>query len=96
MEPPSKCSSQLESSVHSKVTNITDDLQDHEDACFNPRISFAPLPDRSSTKVPMQFIADSSEVEADDLLVDVPSGASFPEAELLYHPWEQKTYQNGL
>lgn len=40
----------------------------------------------------MQFIADSSE---GDVLLDVPSGVSFPEAELLYDPWEQKTSQIG-
>lgn len=91
MNPPSKCSTQLDSSVVTKVTDDTDDLADDDGACFSPRRDFA-SPDRHSMLAPMQFIAESSD---GDMLLDVPTGASFPEAELLYHPWRQKTNRNG-
>ncbi|KAJ8464591.1 hypothetical protein OPV22_027143 [Ensete ventricosum] len=91
MNPPSGCSNQLESSVVSKVTDDTEDFVDHETACIDSRKIFATVADRSYLLAPKQFIADSSD---DDLLLDMPSSASFPEAELLYHPWRQIINQN--
>ncbi|URE04277.1 GATA transcription factor 26 [Musa troglodytarum] len=91
MSPP-RSSTQLESSIVSKVTDDTVDIADHEGGCLSPRRIFASPSDRSSMLVSAQFIADSPEC---DLLLDVPSGASFAEAELLYHPWKQKTNRNG-
>lgn len=91
MNPPSGCSYQLESSVVSKVTDDTEDYVDHEAACIYSRNNFATAADRSYLLAPKQFIADSSD---DDLLLDMPSSASFPEAELLYHPWRQIINQN--
>ncbi|XP_064996412.1 GATA transcription factor 27-like isoform X2 [Musa acuminata AAA Group] len=91
MNPPSGCSNQLESSVVSKVTDDTEDFVDHEAACIYSRKIFATAADRSYSLAPKQFIADSSD---DDLLLDMPSSASFPEAELLYHPWRQIINQN--
>ncbi|URD87653.1 GATA transcription factor 26 [Musa troglodytarum] len=91
MNPPSGCSIQLESSVVSKATDDTEDFVDHEAACIYPRKNFATVADRSYLLAPKQFIADSSD---DDLLLDMPSSASFPEAELLYHPWRQIINQN--
>ncbi|RZS01742.1 hypothetical protein BHM03_00031658 [Ensete ventricosum] len=87
--PPSRCSTRPNPSLITKEAGDMVDFGDHEGACFSPRRIFASPPDRSS----MQFIADSSE---GDVLLDVPSGVvSFPEAELLYDPWEQKTSQIG-
>lgn len=86
--PPSLSANQLESSAISKVTDGTNQFIDHEDCCFGPRRFFASLPDRNS----MLFVADSTE---DNLLLDLPSKASFPEAQLLCHPWEQKMNQNS-
>nr|XP_018678135.1 PREDICTED: GATA transcription factor 27-like isoform X2 [Musa acuminata subsp. malaccensis] len=91
MNPPSGYSNQLESSVVSKVTDDTEDFVDHEAACIYSRKIFATAADRSYSLAPKQFIADSSD---DDLLLDMPSSASFPEAELLYHPWRQIINQN--
>ncbi|CAL9081290.1 unnamed protein product [Musa textilis] len=91
MNPPSGCSIQLESSVVSKATDDTEDFVDHEAACIYPRKNFATVADRSYLLAPKQFIADSSD---DDLLLDMPSSVSFPEAELLYHPWRQIINQN--
>lgn len=71
----------------SKLTDDADDFIDNEEACFSPRSFFASPPDRSSMVVPLQFSDDSTD---HDLLLDVPCNASFPEAELLYHPWKQK------
>ncbi|XP_074583079.1 GATA transcription factor 27-like [Curcuma longa] len=86
--PPSPSANQLESSAVSKVTDGANKFLDDEDCCFSPRRFFASLPDRNS----MLFVADSTE---DNLLLDVPSSASFPEAQLLCHPWEQKMNQNS-
>ncbi|XP_064977160.1 GATA transcription factor 26-like isoform X1 [Musa acuminata AAA Group] len=86
--PPSRCFTRPNSSLITREAGDMGDFVDHEGACFSPRRIFASPPDRSS----MQFIADSSE---GDVLLDVPSGVSFPEAELLYDPWEQKTSQIG-
>ncbi|XP_010933571.1 GATA transcription factor 26 isoform X2 [Elaeis guineensis] len=65
----------------SKLTDDADDFIDNEEACFSPRSFFASPPDRVS------MVDDSTD---HDLLLDVPCNASFPEAELLYHPWKQK------
>lgn len=86
--PPSPSANQLESSAVSKVTDGANKFLDDEDCCFSPRRFFASLPDRNS----MLFVTDSTE---DNLLLDVPSSASFPEAQLLCHPWEQKMNQNS-
>ncbi|CAL9207330.1 unnamed protein product [Musa hybrid cultivar] len=80
MNPPSRCSTQLEPWDRG-------DSVDHDGACFSPRRIFASPPHRSSILPPLPSIADDSE---GDLLLDVTSGASFAEAELLYHPWKQK------
>ncbi|XP_008786183.2 LOW QUALITY PROTEIN: GATA transcription factor 27-like [Phoenix dactylifera] len=71
----------------SKLTDDADDFIENEEACFSPRSFFVSPPDRSSMVVPLQFSDDSTD---HDLLLDVPCNASFPEAELLYHPWKQK------
>ncbi|XP_042393915.1 GATA transcription factor 27-like [Zingiber officinale] len=86
---PSVSANQLESSAVSKVTDDVNEFLDHEDCCFSPRSFFTSLPDSNYT----MFIADSTE---DDLLLDVPPGISFPEAQLLCHPQEQKASLNGL
>lgn len=91
MSPP-RSSTQLESSIVSKVTDDTVDIADHEGGCSSPRRVLASPDDRSSMLAAVQFIADSPEC---DWLLDVPSGASFAEAELLYHPWKQKSNRNG-
>ncbi|RWW21499.1 hypothetical protein GW17_00014350 [Ensete ventricosum] len=80
MNPPSRCSTQLEPWDRG-------DSVDHDGACFSPRRIFASPPHRSSVLPPLPSIADASE---GDLLLDVTSGASFAEAEFLYHPWKQK------
>lgn len=89
MNHPSVSANQLESSAVSKVTDDVNEFLDHEDCCFSPRRFFTSLPDRNH----MMFIANSTE---DDLLLDMPPGTSFPEAQLLCHPQEQKMSRNGL
>lgn len=90
MNHPSVSANQLESSAVSKVTTDVNEFLDYEDCCISPRRFFTSLPDKNY----MMFTADSTE---DDLLLDVPLGISFPEAQLLCHPQEQKkTSRNGL
>lgn len=59
------------------------DIIDYDGSCFSPRSLFALPPDGSSLMLDsMSFVEESSE---QDLLLDVPSNGSFPQAELL-HP----------
>ncbi|XP_074584682.1 GATA transcription factor 26-like [Curcuma longa] len=59
--PPSKCSTQLDSSLLTKVIDVPENLAHHDiAACFSPRRVSTALPDKSSTfSSPTQFIADS-------------------------------------
>lgn len=67
--------------VVTKVSYDTKDLID-EASCFSPRSLFAFTPDKSSLMLDyFQFNDDSSD---QDLLLDIPSNGSFPQAELLY------------
>eukprot|EP00268_Persea_americana_P027583 TRINITY_DN2694_c0_g1_i2.p1 TRINITY_DN2694_c0_g1~~TRINITY_DN2694_c0_g1_i2.p1 ORF type:complete len:579 (-),score=106.29 TRINITY_DN2694_c0_g1_i2:634-2370(-) len=65
---------------------------DNEGSCCSPISLFAFPPDGSSVTLDsLQFTDDNQ-----DLLFDVPSYASFPEAELLdYHPLKQKNPPKG-
>ncbi|KAK1262083.1 GATA transcription factor 26 [Acorus gramineus] len=65
----------------------TDDYMDNDGSSFSPRRLFASPKDR------MSFTDDNSE---QDLLLDIPSNASFPEAELLCNIYKPKTAPNGL
>ena len=59
------------------------ELIDNDGSCFSPRSLFAMPPDGSSLMLDsLPFVDESSE---QDLLLDVPSNGSFPQAELL-HP----------
>ncbi|XP_073111725.1 GATA transcription factor 27-like isoform X2 [Elaeis guineensis] len=80
------------SDVGSKLTDDADDFLDNEGACFSPRSFFASPPDRGTMLAPLQFSDDSTD---HDLLLDVPCNGSFPEAELLCHPWKQKAAQSS-
>ncbi|KAL6008337.1 hypothetical protein ACLOJK_033846 [Asimina triloba] len=65
--------------VHKAVHDIKD--VDNDGSCFSPRSLFALPTDQSSMMLdPLQFSDDSSD---QDLLLDVPSYACFPQAELL-------------
>lgn len=58
------------------------ELVDNDGSCFSPRSLFALPPDSSSLMLDsFQFMDESSD---QDLLLDVPSNNSFPQAELLY------------
>lgn len=66
----------------------SEDFVDNDGTCFSPTTIFATPPERSSMLGSLQFTDDSSD---HDLLLDVRCNtSSFPEAELLYHPWSQK------
>ncbi|CAL5436747.1 unnamed protein product [Camellia sinensis] len=57
------------------------ELVDNDVSCFSPRSLFALPPDSSSLMLDsLQFMGESSD---QDLLLDVPSNSSFPQAELL-------------
>lgn len=59
------------------------EIIDNDVSCFSPRSLFALPPDGSSLMLDsLNFIDESSD---QDLLLDVPSNSSFPQAELL-HP----------
>ncbi|WOL09572.1 hypothetical protein Cni_G18325 [Canna indica] len=92
MDPPARCSTRMDSSVVTKVTDDTEEFTDHDGTHFSLRRVFVSPPDRSVVLSPMQFVADSSD---GCMLLDVPTGTSFPKAELLYLPWDQKTDQIG-
>ncbi|XP_074576760.1 GATA transcription factor 26-like [Curcuma longa] len=93
MNPPSKCSTQLDSSLLTKVIDVPGKFAHHDRVCFSPKRVASALPDKTSTfSSPIQFIANSSE---SDILLDVPTGTSFAEAELLYHPWMKKANRDG-
>lgn len=65
-----------------------EDFVDNDGTCFSPRTIFATPPERSSMLCSLQFTDDNSD---QDLLLDAPCNTlAFPEAELLYHPWNQK------
>ncbi|KAJ0961822.1 hypothetical protein J5N97_029650 [Dioscorea zingiberensis] len=81
-KPPNRNSSDTGSKAFSSV----DEFIDNETDCFSPRSLFA------SPSVPPQFSA----IDYDqDLLLDAPSNAPTPEAELLYHPWKLKSTSNA-
>lgn len=75
-------------------TEMSPDVKyvDNEGSCFSPRSLFTFPPDGSSVTLDsLQFTDDNQ-----DLLFDVPSYASFPEAELLdCHPLKQKNPPKG-
>lgn len=56
------------------------ELADNDGSCFSPRSLFALPPDNSSLVLDAFNSAESSD---QDLLLDVPSNSSFPQAELL-------------
>ncbi|WOL10492.1 GATA transcription factor 26-like isoform X2 [Canna indica] len=91
MHPPSKWSCQLESSVVSKATDNVDDPIDGDGACFSSRRDSLSVLDRSCMPARTCLVTDDSD---SNLLLDVPSSATFREAELLHHPWAQKKNQN--
>ncbi|EOY24199.1 hypothetical protein QUC31_008640 [Theobroma cacao] len=66
-----------------KTTYENKELIDNDGSCFSPRSLFALPPDGSSLMLDsLHFVDESSD---HDLLLDVPSNGSFPQAELL-HP----------
>ncbi|KAJ4842736.1 hypothetical protein Tsubulata_050596 [Turnera subulata] len=66
-----------------KTTYESKDLIDNDGSCFSPRSLFALPPDGGSLMLDsLHFVEESSD---QDLLLDVPSNGSFPQAELL-HP----------
>ncbi|MBA0678947.1 hypothetical protein Goari_020263 [Gossypium aridum] len=66
-----------------KATHENKELIDNESSCFSPRSLFALPPDGSSPVLDsLHFVNECSD---QDLLLDVPSNGSFPQAELL-HP----------
>lgn len=91
---PSNNLHHLESSdTRSKLTNNEDSFEKNKCDHFRHRNFQASPLDICSMSVPSQYTADSSD---HDLLLNVPSNASFPEAELLHcHPWKEKSIQNG-
>ncbi|GLU05512.1 hypothetical protein SLE2022_226100 [Rubroshorea leprosula] len=67
-----------------KATFENKELLDNDGSCFSPRSLFALPPDSSSMMLDsLQFV---DEISDQDLLLDVPSNGSFPEAELLHPP----------
>ncbi|KAK6947516.1 ASX, DEUBAD domain [Dillenia turbinata] len=66
-----------------KTSYETKELADTDASCFSPRSLFALPSDGSSLKLDSFHFAD--ETSDQDLLLDVPSNSSFPQAELL-HP----------
>ncbi|GKV10788.1 hypothetical protein SLEP1_g22105 [Rubroshorea leprosula] len=66
-----------------KATYENKELLDNDGSCFSPRSLFALPPDGSTLMLDSFHFADESSDQ--DLLLDVPSNSSFPEAELL-HP----------
>ncbi|KAG6513875.1 hypothetical protein ZIOFF_024212 [Zingiber officinale] len=92
MNPPSKCSTMFGSSIINQITDESENFADNDVACFSPKTLDSGLSDKSNTMQSfMQFISDSSE---GDLIPDLPTSTSFPEAEL-YHPWKKKPNPNG-
>lgn len=66
-----------------KSTYESKELVDSDGSCFSPRRLFALPTDSSSLMLEsLNFVDESSD---QDLLLDVPSNSSFPQAELL-HP----------
>ncbi|XAR54896.1 hypothetical protein NMG60_11030226 [Bertholletia excelsa] len=64
-----------------KGSNEHKELVDNDGSCFSPRSLFALPPDNSSLMLDsFQFMDENSD---QDLLLEVPSNTSFPEAELL-------------
>lgn len=66
-----------------KATHENKELIDNESSCFSPRSLFALPPDGSSPMLGSLHFAN--ECSDQDLLLDVPSNGTFPQAELL-HP----------
>ncbi|GLT76345.1 hypothetical protein SLA2020_480140 [Shorea laevis] len=67
-----------------KATYENKELLDNDGSCFSPRSLFALPPDGSTLMLDSFHFADESSDQ--DLLLDVPSNSSFPEAELLHPP----------
>ncbi|XWS62053.1 hypothetical protein CRYUN_Cryun07bG0178000 [Craigia yunnanensis] len=65
-----------------KSTYENKELIDNDGSCFSPRSLFALPPDGSSLVLDSLHFVD--EISDQDLLLDVPSNGSFPQAELLY------------
>ncbi|XVF51849.1 hypothetical protein PTKIN_Ptkin04bG0216900 [Pterospermum kingtungense] len=66
-----------------KAAHENKELIDYDGSCFSPRSLFALPPDGNSLVLDsLHFVDESSD---QDLLLDVPSNCSFPQAELL-HP----------
>ncbi|XP_059441548.1 GATA transcription factor 26 isoform X2 [Corylus avellana] len=66
-----------------KASYENKELIDNDGSCFSPRSLFALPPDGSSLMLDsLRFVEENSD---QDLLLDVPSNGSFPQAELL-HP----------
>ncbi|PIA30974.1 hypothetical protein AQUCO_05300062v1 [Aquilegia coerulea] len=65
-----------------KPSYETKDVLDHEGSCFSPRSLFGFAPDKSSLM--LDYLQFNDETSDQDLLLDVPSNGSFPQAELLY------------
>ncbi|ONK56301.1 uncharacterized protein A4U43_C10F6370 [Asparagus officinalis] len=73
-------------STNSRTIYDAEEFVDNDGTCFSPRTIFA-TPERSSLLCSLQFTDDSSD---HDLLLDIPNNSSFPDAELLYNPRNQK------
>lgn len=66
-----------------KASYENKEVIDNDGSCFSPRSLFALPPDGSSLMLDsLRFVEENSD---QDLLLDVPSNGSFPQAELL-HP----------
>lgn len=64
-----------------KASYENKELIDNDGSCFSPRSLFALPPDGSSLMLDsLRFVEENSD---QDLLLDVPSNGSFPQAELL-------------
>ncbi|GAB4857669.1 hypothetical protein Ancab_015575 [Ancistrocladus abbreviatus] len=81
--PDMKTSIRSPKRPHVKAAQEPKELSENDGSCFSPRSLFALPSDGSSLMLEsFQFVDESSD---QDLLLDVPSNSSFPQAELL-HP----------
>lgn len=64
-----------------KTTYENKEVMDNDGSCFSPRSLFALPPDGGSLMLDSLHYVDESSDQ--DLLLDVPSNGSFPQAELL-------------
>ncbi|KAK6935105.1 ASX, DEUBAD domain [Dillenia turbinata] len=81
--PEAKIPMKSPKKVIMKTSYEMKELADSDASCFSPRSLFALPSDSSSLKLDSFHFADESSDQ--DLLLDVPSNSSFPQAELL-HP----------